>query len=765
MRFKRVRKITALVSLCLAVCLLTSCFGAEKFVQTVFLTSDVRGAYVISPENHRCDVSPETRLAESGALSFYFDGKTGGAAVVDADSGSLWSALPTFSNRTAAVLSVEAFNGTATYVLNSQDHAAAFGAVTVETAENTVRVTFAMAEDETTARKQPDELVAGDIYVRVPLEYSFANGRLTASVDLSKVVCAPGLILYHISVLPDFGAVNEHAETAVAEPSSASAETTAAAETTTAQATAKAETETTTETEQTAQSALIPQKDASEPAFVLVPDGCGALIEPETLGRNYPELDFCVYGSDDSVGRSACVGAFGAKQGNGAFVCVLTEGEELAVIRTLRESEGGETLYPVFAQYGVTSVFNYNGEMAYGVMYDGRLSQTYAFLGGDSACFASMTSAARELLIHAGRIASVPLSETAYPVNVAVTGSVEGSADTLLTTYEQAEALLSQLRAKGLGKVNLVLNGFLSGGLEKNAASASRFDACSGSREALDSLCDYAEKQGYDIYLAKDLLTAASGSALRDLAGKKRTFTADNPFPSVGSAAYQKRFVNWADIPDNASAFLNAAATSGVTGFALSDLNAGLVADYTVRSLDRSTVSGKLSEIAASFSAIKKLLVNGGNANVLRCADVITDLPCSTSVAVSAAYRAVPFVQMLLHGSYVYSGAPAVNAEADRLTLLKAVEYGAAPYFSWTGSARSDRCADSYLPESAAFCTRAARELGDLVSLRITDHYAIADNIYCTEYGSGIRVYVNYNNYSVAVGTVSVPPYDYLRID
>ena len=35
----------------------------------------------------------------------------------------------------------------------------------------------------------------------------------------------------------------------------------------------------------------------------------------------------------------------------------------------------------------------------------------------------------------------------------------------------------------------------------------------------------------------------------------------------------------------------------------------------------------------------------------------------------------------------------------------------------------------------------------------------------CTEYGSGIRVYVNYNNYSVAVGTVSVPPYDYLRID
>ena len=747
------RRITALVLLCAAVCLLPSCFGAEKFVQTVFLTSDVRGAFEISPGNHFCDFTPDMRLAVEGSLSFFFDEKTGSAGVFDSDSRTLWSALPAYSNRTASVLTAEAFNGTATYVLNSQDHAVAFGTVTAQADGNAVRVTFTMADRETTARKEPDELKAGDIYIRISLEYVFANGRLTAAVDMSKVVCAPGLILYHIALLPDFGAVNDHAaESAAAEPATESLpETTAAA----------AE-EITTES---AQPLAVPQAEASDPSFILVPDGCGALLYPEKLSHRYPELDFCVYGSDDSLGRSSCVGAFGAKQGNGAFVCVMTEGEELAVIRTLRESEGGETLYPVFAQYGVTPVFDYNGEMAYGVMYEGRLSQTYAFLGGESACFSSMASAARELLILAGRLSATPLTEADYPINVALTGSVEGSGETLLTDYVQAEAMLSQLRAKGIGKVNLVLNGFLTGGLEKNAASAFRFAGCVGSREELTSLCDYAEKQGYDIYLGKDLLTAATGKALRDLAGKRRTFTADNPFPSVGGASYLKKYVSWEEVPENAAAFLNAAEGSGVTGLAMSDLNVGLAADYTVRTLDRSTVSAKLSEIAASFSAVKKLLVNGGNCNALRCADVITDVPCYTSVAESDAYRSVPFVPMLLHGSYVYSGAPVLSVRTDVLTLLKAVEYGAAPYFSWTGSARSDRCADSFLPDCASFCIRAGRELGDLVNLRITDHYAIAEGIYCTEYGSGIRVYVNYNNYSVAVGTVSVPPYDYLRID
>lgn len=754
------RKIMALTALLAVLGLFASCMGTEDFVQTVFLSSDVRGAYVISPEDHYSVFTPAMRVCDSEGLTLYFDEATGNAGVYDGAGKLLWSALPTVGNRAAAVLSAEAFNGTATYVLNSQDHAAAFGTLSSERLENGVRMTFTMADKEATARKQPEALTAGDVYVRVPLELTFANGRLTASVDMSRVVCAPGLILYHISLLPHFGAIMEEGEIVLPEPAAVPA----AAQPEAPSSGQKDPAEEKPQAEAETSAAEAAPLTASADDFILVPDGCGAVVYPLPLSFRYPEVDLCVYGSDDSMGRTANVGAFGAHLGGGAFVCVLTEGEELAVIHTMREHDAGTVLYPVYASYNVTPAFNNNGEMAYGVTYAGKLSQTYAFLSGGSADAAGMARAARELLVYAGLLSAAPLEDPGYPVNIAVTGSLEGSRDTQLTDLEQAEALLSQLRAKGLDGVNLVLNGFLTGGTMKNAA-ASRLSGATGGRQALASLCDYAEKQGYSVFLGKDLLTAARGTALRDLMGRKKIVTVANSFAFVGKENYEKRYVGWSDVGENAASFLNAMEKTGATGFALTDLGTGLCADYATRTTDRLYVSSQLAEIAASYAAVRPLLVNGANCNVLRNADVITGVPCYTAVAETAYYRSVPFLPMLLHGSYCYSGAPVVSVEADKLALLRAVEYGCAPYFGWTGASRSDSCYENQLAAGAAFCTRAARELGDLTGLRMTDHYAIAEGVFCTEYGSGIRVFVNYNNYSVAVGTVSVPPYDYLRID
>ena len=765
MRHALSRKIMAIAAVLTVVLLLAACMGTESFVQTVLLNGDLRGAYVIAPEDHCCAFTDAMRVGEEGGLRFYVDERTGSVGVFDAEAGTLWSALPTGSNRTAAVLAVEAFNGTATYLLNSQDHAAAYGTVETERTEDAVRLTFTMSDQEKTARLQPDKLSAGDVYVRVPLELTFTDGRLTASVDMAKVVCAPGLILRRISVLPDFGAIMESGEERLPAAANAVAATAPAVaapqeETPAAPADAPAQTEPTTVPPQTAG-----RVNVSDTDFILIPDGCGAALYPALLTNRYPELDLCVYGSDDTPERCANVGAFGVRRGVGACVCVLTEGDALASVRTLREADAGTALYSVGPRYEVTPAAEIKGETAYGVTYEGRLSQTYSFLTGDSAGFSGMVSAVRELLVHAGFLSAAPLQDAVFPVNVTVTGSLEGNSETRLTDLEQAESLLNQLRAKGIDKVNLCLDGFLTVGLEKASASAARLDAVSGGKAALDSLCDYAEKQGYDVYLAKRLLTASGGPALRDLAGKRRTFTETNPFPSAGKAQYLRTLTGWSDIPGNASAFLNAAVDTMATGVALADLNTGLRADFSARTLDRTTVSAGLSEIASSFSAVKNLWVNGANFNAVRSADVITGVPVYPGETESEAFRSVPLLPMLLHGSYCYSGAAVADAQAELLSLLRSVEYGCAPWFSWTGSSRSDACYEAHLPAAAAFCVRAAKELGDLTGLRMTDHYEIADGIYCTEYGSGIRVFVNYNNYSVAVGAVSVPPYDYLRID
>lgn len=776
MRLQSVRRLTAL-ALAAALCLLPSCMGRENFVQTVFMNADVRGAYVIDPQDHYVRYSRETLVAKSGSLRFYFDDATGSPAVYDARSGVLWSALPLAANRSAAVLAAEAFNGAATYLLNSQDHAVAYGTVSCERKDEAVTVTFVMSDKESVARKSADELTAGDVYISVPVTFSFSGGRLTASVEMERVVCAPGLILYSLSLLPDFGALDGQENTWRPEELSSAASVTLPAvtqpeEETAADAADQTEpTAVAAEEEASSVSETLPAEpaasDASLSDFILVPDGCGAVIEPERMTYHYPELDFSVYGSDDSLGRPACVGAFGVRKGAGAFVCVLTEGEELAAIRTLRRTEEfGDGAVIVCPQYTVTPVFNFNGDMAYAVMYAGRLSQTYSFLSGSAADMAGMASAARETLIYSGVLSAQTLSDGAYPVHITLTGSLDGRKGTLLTDYSQAEALLSQLKAKGVGKVDLVLDGFLSGGKERCSASAVATDPVCGSAASLSSLCDYALKQGCDLYIGKDLLTAGvTVSAARDLSRRKKTVAEQNTFPLVGADTYEKTFVGWSEIPQHAASFLSAMADSGFTGIALTDLDRGLSADFTARAYDRSSVSERLSEITSSYATVKKLMVSGGNLNTLRFAGAATDVPYGTAVAENDGYRAVPFLQMILHGTCVYSGAACVGAEGDRLALLKAVEYGGAPRFSWTGSDRGGHGYGAFLNDSAAFCARAGRELQGLTAARMTGSYEVAPGVKCTEYDNGARVYVNYNNYSAAVGEITVPPYDYIRIN
>ena len=798
MRFKTARRLTAL-ALAAAMCLLASCMGRENFVQTVFMSADVRGAYVVDPADHRSLYQRETLAAEDGSYRFYFDEKTGSPAVYDARSGVLWSALPTGENRSAAVLTVEAFNGAATYLLNSQDHAVAYGTVSSEKKDGCVLVTFVMSDKESVAQKSPAELTAGDIYISVPVAFSFEGGRLTASVEMDRVVCAPGLVLYNVSLLPFFGALSDGTtewrpadlpqttaetqteaptelpaevltgmptETTTELPTEASTEllTEAAAETTEPDGTGPAA-ETTAMPETLPQA--VPAAENAGPDFILVPDGCGAAAEPQTLAGGYPELEFCVYGSDDSLGRQACLGAFGVKKGAGAFVCVLTEGEELAAIRTLRqpeESGGGE--YVVYPRYTVTPVFNYNGDMAYAVTYEGTLSQTYSFLSGSGADVAGMAAAARETLIYSGMLTAKTLSDGTYPVNITLTGSLDGSKNTLLTDCGQAEALLSQLKAKGVGKVDLVLEGFLTGGTERNPASAASLDPVCGNPASFDSLCDYAVKQGYDLYLGKDLLTAGhTASAARELSGRKKTDTDENPYVGVGEETYAKTRVGWEAIPKNASAFLAAAADAGYAGIALTDLDRGLSADFTARAYDRVSVSGKLADIASSCATVKKLLVSGGNLNVLRYAGAAAGVPYETAVPESEGYRAVPLLEMILHGSYVYASEACVSAEAEKPALLKAVEYGGVPRFGWTGSERGGRGYETYLNAAAEFCARAGKELQGLPGARMTANYQKEPGVKCTEYDNGAKVYVNYNNYSAAIGEIIVPPYDYIRIN
>ena len=156
---------------------------------------------------------------------------------------------------------------------------------------------------------------------------------------------------------------------------------------------------------------------------------------------------------------------------------------------------------------------------------------------------------------------------------------------------------------------------------------------------------------------------------------------------------------------------------------------------------------------------------------MLKNVDSVISIPLGTSVAQSGAYQAVPFVQLILHGITDYAGEPINTGINLRETILKNIEYGACPHFEWNyepviGQTENDRFYyDNTINDAAGFYTEANEALNDLRDARITDHYEVEDGIFCTEYDTGARIYVNYTNTDFSILGVVVEARNFLRVN
>ena len=53
----------------------------------------------------------------------------------------------------------------------------------------------------------------------------------------------------------------------------------------------------------------------------------------------------------------------------------------------------------------------------------------------------------------------------------------------------------------------------------------------------------------------------------------------------------------------------------------------------------------------------------------------------------------------------------------------------------------------------------------DLSDRKITAHYRVKSGVYCTEYGAGTSIYVNYNKKDVTVSGVTIEARDFLKVN
>ena len=743
------RIVLRLISVILCLCLAAGCFSScskedESGVKTVKsaaarniltnLSDDATIHYSKSEESF------SEKAAASGLIELLIDPETYSFGIRETTQNQLWSALPLL-NKTAdgeklvtdaSMVSLKITGGTDIYYLNSQDNSVAYSRASYIPVDNGTAFIFDIfANEETAAKSSYDKT---DIGFNVTVSAVLKDGSLTVTCTHSNITGNPDAYIEDIELLNYFGAYN----------------------------------------------------DTREGDFLLVPDGCGAIIQTSIYDESFESLSFDVYGSDpaaetDEETESAIVPAFGIKHGNTAFVSLIQSGDAVASINAKKATQISEynTVYPSF---NITPV-SYDGETLYisKASAVSEISLCYRFLSGGNATYAGLASACREQLIRNSMLSTKTVKVGDYiPFYLTLTGSAKKSIGPIkylsnLTNFEQAKDMLTRMKNKGINNISIRYAGVFSGGLDSKDIVSSDIMLRLGGTDKLSELYEYVSSQKMNLFLDINLLSSSSGfsgSPATNLIKDTASFTPENYLVDfMEESVGERQLRNLKKLKNIVASVLSDTRYYAFSGYCLNDAGSVLYSDFSNNGMLRDEAAETINAAIAPLSTEHSVMAVKGNFYMLKSVDSVINIPLETSVAQSGAYLAVPFVQLILHGIADYAGEPINTGINLHETILKNIEYGACPHFEWNyesviNKTEEDRFYyDNTINAAAEYYTEANEALNDLRDARITDHYEVEDGIFCTEYDTGARIYVNYTNTDFSILGVVVEARNFLRVN
>lgn len=741
---KTKRIFSLILCLCMLAGILTSCSGKEETGVSTVRSVAARNTITNMSEDASIHYSESSAsfgepVASSGFIELLVDNSTNSFAIRETNQQQLWSALPLLENvaqgealvSDASMVSLKVIGGTDIYYLNSQDNSVAYKKASHAAVENGVAFTFDMFPDEKTALKQTYEKT--DIGFKITIAVTLKDGSMNVTCAHSNLTGNPDAYIEKIELLNYFGAYN----------------------------------------------------DTKDGDFLLVPDGCGAVIKTSIYDESFESLSFDVYGSDPSAvsesSGSAVIPAFGIKHGNIAFAAIIEKGDAVASINAKKATGVSEynTVYPSFS---ITPV-SYENETLY-ISKSSSVSEIalcYRFLAGSNATYAGLASACREQLIRNSVLSTRSVDSADYlPFYLTLTGAATKSFGPVsylsaITTFEQAEDMLIRMKNKGINNVSVRYTGIFNGGIDSKDVTDASILMRLGGTDKLAELYDYISSQKMSLFLDINLLSSStgfSGASAMNIQKSKSSYTPENKLVEyMNENVAQRQFRNLEKIKKVVSEVLSDTRYYSFSGYCLNDVGSVLYSDFSSNGILREGASDAVSQAIVPLSTGHSTMAVTGNFYMLKNINSVINIPLETTVSESGAYMAVPFVQLVLHGIVDYAGEPINTGINLEETLLKYVEYGACPHFEWnyepiTGNTENDTFYyDNTINDAAEFYTEANEALNDLRDARITDHYEVEDGIFCTEYDTGARIYVNYTNNDYSTLGVVVEARNFLRVN
>lgn len=553
--------------------------------------------------------------------------------------------------------------------------------------------------------------------------------------------------------------------------------------------------------------------DQQQEGYMLVPDGSGAIIRLNSAKYSVTEYVKRVYGRDYAVTDEETADldieqihlpVFGMRQsstvGMQGFLAVIEQGDALAEIHA--NISGKVSAYNTVSSTFLVNQTQKASDQTLGVTLGLRyqkenaasdLTIRYMFIDGDASTYTGMARCYRQYLTERNQLNSAAIDES-IPLYVSTIGAVDAiktvagipmNTQVSLTSYEQNIRMMKDLQAAGI--VNLVWNteAWSNNGVRNTPFSKLSVSGALGGKNDYRELVAFAAQNGVALFSQAKLQTVNVDGLLDGFSRSKQAArnlenaTAYESDYSLVTRSYDEEnrriIVSPKAYGDMLSDFLKAYQKYGNAGVDLDTLGYRLNGDYYEDDLmDRQ--EAKQAVVSALTSADREtwsFAAEGANAYTLQALDFAYNIPTRSSREYIFD-ECVPFFQTVVHGLIPYAGRPMNLSSEYDVEALRLIETGTIPAFMWIYEDNSVLKNTDFNFYSVSYQTWTERAsalyktvndaLNGVAQASIVSHEYLTDNVVCTGYDNGIKIYVNYGNTDYQTEDGVVPAVGYLRI-
>ena len=549
--------------------------------------------------------------------------------------------------------------------------------------------------------------------------------------------------------------------------------------------------------------------DTAQEGYILIPDGCGALIYLNNQKAAATAYAMQVYGKDALINASAYVSprkdvalpVFGLKRTDSAMLAIIEQGAEIAGIYANISGRSDEfnRVDVSFTLRDIESVSLAGNESVTSPrycedVYQGDIVMRYRWLTDEKDDYLKMAHVYRQYLVDNGKLIPREKEENA-PFFLEIIGAVRKDAFFLgipysssvqAATIAQAGDIYQAVRDAGISNIRMIFSGLFAGGVKNASLTRLSLDGGMGGDRALTDLAALLRSNGDTLYPGVywgrvysnrgfNMLTQASRKHDGDPA---QAYTFGEPVLKHSRTDHPGYYISPYYLPSYTDQALNNLKRLQLDGLNLFDLGNTPVGDFKRKqNISRLSALSVYEESLETIGGQYKLLLDEPLLYALKYAEGATNLPASDNgFAITDA--SIPFLQWVLDGSMAYSSA-SWNVESYlgmESHLLWALESASSPRFTFCWQDPSIFAHTEDMDYMAYFSTQyldylnAAADLygqynafyRQVKNARPVSHDILSGSLRRVKYDNGVTLYLNYGKTDAAADGLTVPALGYL---